>query len=195
MTTGRTVEEWAEVRNAAHEALKWARGTLIQLNRWREAFHLAHLGADINWDAFDQADVETHLLAVTGDQLRTTLAGGPHADLLPMLPPPNHINSELPGATSDGALYLRHVRNAHEHNDQQGWFSRDYGFTHKASVASADGSYGTVGGIQLPGFEDAVRAIARELEPRLAEANHNFGVLLARRLASESESEQHPDPT
>jgi hypothetical protein len=162
----RTIEEWAQHRNAAQDGLKWANGCKTQLERWKDARQRAHRQFPPDWPVWAQMFVEGDLLAVAAGHLVDALLDTPHEDILLLLPTPDLTDPTLPGAGHTGAEFFRYIRNAHEHNDDRGWFFRDYGFSHGPHVGDIDGTNGSIGGIRQPAFGIAIDAILAELKLR-----------------------------
>jgi hypothetical protein len=177
----RTVEEWGERLSSGHAAHGWARACVIQFDRWLTSWRAAHQESGRpDWVEFRQAFVEGHFMVVAADHLAAALATGPHSDLLARLPEPRP-NTEHPldaglrmAPATDGATYLRHVRNAHEHNDEDGRFAEAYGFGHGWHVGDLAGESGSIGGLPLPEFPAAVREIERILDERCSEADAEY---------------------
>lgn len=174
-----SLEEWGQFNGDAYGALTWTRACTRQIQRWRlrwrQAFQEDGPSESPNFAALEEAHVEGYYLVLAANRLRATLAAGCHADLLAHLRSPQHLKNNV-----DGATYVEHVRNAQEHDDERGYFVRDYGFGHTWSNASGDGSgAANVGGIELLPFVDALAAIEIELERRSEEATRRINVALA----------------
>ena len=155
--------------------MKWARACRTQIRRFAEASRRsrdadrARRGPrpDANWDALEQAHIEGYFLIMAAHQLCTALAGGPHADLLGHVPLPWFVDGTNPDAASDGADYIRHVRNANDHDDERGLFEKSYEFSHRWMITSSEDPLdANVHGLELRPFAEALDVIAVELERR-----------------------------
>ncbi len=177
-TVGATIEDWAKVRGDASTASKWAKGALVQIDRFLEAWTAAHSRAAekppvIDYDARSQAFVDGYFMVLAADRVRKTLTNGAHEDLVELLPAPAEwelLNAET-GIVA-GAEYLRHVRNAHEHDDEDGRFEKGYGYSHRWTVGSAADPYNlNFGGVTIGPLFDAMKSIMETLDARGAEAS------------------------
>lgn len=158
-----------EALSNAHDSIKWARACVLQFHRWQEAWRSATRQSPPDRQELDRAYVEGHFLAVAGQQLVAALKKGPHADLLSRLPGPQYVSEDLAGSKRDGARYTTDVRHAHEHDDEWGQFARAYGFSHRWSAADSDAGGGSIGGLRVPEFPNAIGEIEAELDQRIAQ--------------------------
>lgn len=178
--------EAGEIGVSVSEAMKWIRACRMQVDRFVSA-SIAAFHHDLSywerrdlptdWEMLEQAHTEGYFLVMAADQLRATLAAGRHADLLDLLPLPWYVDGSNPGAATVGADYVRHVRNANEHDDEKGLFVQSYGFSHRFSRnSSEDPLDANVSGLELKPFAAALDPIAEELERRRAEARRRAGL-------------------
>jgi len=120
---------------------------------------------------------EGYLFVMALDRLRSRLARGTHSDLLSAMPSaadiqigPVRLKAVGPDSDQDGS-YIRHVRNAHAHDDEDRRFLRAYGVSPEL-VMSVDWDPDEVlyGGLHVGATRRSVDAVLVELERRHAEA-------------------------
>lgn len=174
---------WLERLRDAADARAWAVATLRQVDRFSDA-HFGMRGgsaedqeASRKETAHDEMVTEGYLLVMALDRLRSRLARGTHRDLLSEMPTaagiqigPVRLRSDGPEPDGD-ATYIRHVRNAHAHDDEDRRFLQEYGVSPEL-VRSVDWDPDEVmyGGLHVGDTRSSVEAVRTELERRHAEA-------------------------